>query len=132
RTTLVEKSSALIDLGQKLGPDDWIWQRADIARTEFVEHDLVTASYVLGEFPEAGRLRVAKAAWAAAKNVLLVIEPGSPRGFEVIREIRDALIADGAHVVAPCPHDRACPMGGGRWCHFPVRLQRSELQRRIK
>ena len=39
----------------------------------------------------------------------------------------------GAHVVAPCPHDGACPMDGTRsWCHFPQRFTRTRLQRSSK
>lgn len=38
-----------------------------------------------------------------------------------------------AHVVAPCPHDGACPMDGTRsWCHFPQRFTRTRLQRSSK
>ena len=39
----------------------------------------------------------------------------------------------GAHVVAPCPHDGACPMDGTRsWCHFPQRFTRTRVQRSSK
>lgn len=36
-------------------------------------------------------------------------------------------------VVAPCPHDGACPMQGTpSWCHFVQRFERSSLQRITK
>jgi len=36
-------------------------------------------------------------------------------------------------VVAPCPHDGACPMQGTQsWCHFVQRFERSSLQRVTK
>ena len=39
----------------------------------------------------------------------------------------------GAHVVAPCAHDKRCPMDGtDRWCHFLQRLQRPDTQRAVK
>lgn len=37
-----------------------------------------------------------------------------------------------AYVLAPCPHDRHCPMSGDAWCHFSQRLERSLLQRQVK
>ena len=37
-----------------------------------------------------------------------------------------------AHVVAPCQHDRACPMDGlPTWCHFSQRVRRSEMHRQM-
>jgi ribosomal protein RSM22 (predicted rRNA methylase) len=42
------------------------------------------------------------------------------------------LIAQGAHVVAPCPHDDACPLAAPDWCHFAQRLPRTRTHKQIK
>jgi len=87
--------------------------------------DLVVASYVLAELPEASASATARHLWAAAPQMLVLIEPGTPDGFARIRAARASLIEAGAHVVAPCTHDNACPMAGDDWCHFSQRLSRS-------
>ena len=43
-----------------------------------------------------------------------------------------ALLAKGAHVVAPCPHDASCPLNAPDWCHFSQRLQRSRDHIQVK
>lgn len=87
--------------------------------------DLVIASYVLVELPEDAVARLVVSALAEASGMLLLVEPGTPKGFERIRLARQALIAAGAAIVAPCPGNGSCPMIGGDWCHFSVRLARS-------
>ena len=42
------------------------------------------------------------------------------------------MIGEGGHTVAPCPHDRPCPLPADDWCHFAVRLPRSKLHRHAK
>jgi ribosomal protein RSM22 (predicted rRNA methylase) len=46
--------------------------------------------------------------------------------------LRDDLIALGGHVIAPCPHQDACPIPPNDWCHFAQRFARSSLHRCIK
>ena len=86
--------------------------------------DLVIAAYALAEMPLAKARETAVALWKACENTLLVIEPGTPQGFARIHEVRVALLADGAHLIAPCTHVNACPMQLPDWCHFSVRLAR--------
>ena len=88
-------------------------------------HDLVVASYVLAEMSEADAVVAARDLWRHAAQALVLVEPGTPRGFARIRAARAALIAAGAHVAAPCTHDNSCPMRGDDWCHFSQRLPRS-------
>jgi len=87
--------------------------------------DLIVASYVLAELPEETAAMVAADLWRWTTCALVLVEPGTPQGFARIRAARAALIAAGAHVVAPCTHDKACPMQGDDWCHFSQRLPRS-------
>jgi ribosomal protein RSM22 (predicted rRNA methylase) len=46
--------------------------------------------------------------------------------------MRGELIAAGAHVAAPCPHERECPLRPPDWCHFAQRLARSRDHLHIK
>lgn len=87
--------------------------------------DLVVAAYALAEMPIATASETADALWKACKNTLLVIEPGTPQGFARIHQVRDTLIAAGAHLIAPCTHRNSCPIQPPDWCHFSVRLPRS-------
>lgn len=106
---------------------------ATISREMTVEpHDGVIACYALGELPQQDRTAAIAALWSLAKKVLVVIEPGTPDGFENILRVRQHILASGGHAAAPCTHDAACPMSRADWCHRPVRLARSTMHREAK
>jgi ribosomal protein RSM22 (predicted rRNA methylase) len=44
---------------------------------------------------------------------------------------RDYLLSLDANTLAPCAHNRPCPLLND-WCHFPQRLERPSFQRRAK
>jgi ribosomal protein RSM22 (predicted rRNA methylase) len=96
------------------------------------EADLVIASYVLGEIPDREHAAAADAFWAKTRGTLLVVEPGTPAGYDRIMALRSRLIATGAHMLAPCPHDKACPLSAPDWCHFSKRLARSRDHMQVK
>ncbi|PKO18046.1 hypothetical protein CVU37_06905 [candidate division BRC1 bacterium HGW-BRC1-1] len=147
RTTLLEQDVRFIALGKRLFEEggtatssNITWQQARLpsVSTSLAPHDLVTLSYGLGELPPADLDPVVRAAWQLTHHALVLIEPGTPRGFGLIARARDLLIATGAIIVAPCPHQQSCPMlaaqgeGGQKWCHFAERLSRTRNHRRIK
>ncbi|MFF0779061.1 small ribosomal subunit Rsm22 family protein [Streptomyces sp. NPDC003720] len=109
------------------------WERARIGAALTLEPtDLVTVSYVLNELAEADRAALVDAAAAAAQAVVIV-EAGTPAGYERVIEARDRLIGAGFRVAAPCPHSAACPIAPGTdWCHFSARVSRSSLHRQVK
>ncbi|WP_022720531.1 small ribosomal subunit Rsm22 family protein, partial [Rhodopseudomonas sp. B29] len=94
--------------------------------------DLVIASYVINELGDADRDAFADALWRKTEDTLLIVEPGTPAGYARILAARDRLIAQGAHVIAPCPHENACPLTAPDWCHFVQRLPRSKLHQQLK
>ena len=98
----------------------------------FPQHDAVVASYALNEISSSHLSKIVDALWHSAGKILVVIEPGTPYGFEIIRAVREHALALGAHAAAPCTHDLACPMSRDDWCHRPVRVQRSALHRSLK
>ena len=94
--------------------------------------DLVMASYMIGELSNSERQPMVEAMWARARDTLVIVEPGTPAGYARIIRLREQLIAQGAHVAAPCPHDGKCPLASPDWCHFSQRLPRSQAHKQIK
>jgi ribosomal protein RSM22 (predicted rRNA methylase) len=94
--------------------------------------DLVVASYMIGELGDAERVALTDLLWAKTRDTLLIVEPGTPAGYRRIIALRAQLIAAGAHVAAPCPHDHACPLRAPDWCHFTQRLPRLRAHKQIK
>jgi ribosomal protein RSM22 (predicted rRNA methylase) len=94
--------------------------------------DLVIASYMIGELTKRERQPLAEAMWAKTRDTLVIVEPGTPAGYARIMTLREQLIGLGAHVVAPCPHEKNCPLRQPDWCHFSQRLPRSQAHKQIK
>jgi ribosomal protein RSM22 (predicted rRNA methylase) len=104
--------------------------RAALADAEAA--DLVVASYLVGEMGEPERAEFGGLLWTKTSDTLLIVEPGTPAGYARILALRAQLIALGAHVAAPCPHDGECPLAAPDWCHFTQRLPRSQAHRQLK
>ncbi|CAN1177992.1 Methyltransferase-like protein 17, mitochondrial [Linum perenne] len=122
------------------------------------EHDLVIASYVLGEIPSMkDRITIVRQLWDLTQDVLVLIEPGTPQGSSIISQMRSHIlwmekrklrklqkkkgeacqdlvpVDSGVFIVAPCSHDGQCPLEkSGKYCHFVQRLQRTTSQRAYK
>jgi ribosomal protein RSM22 (predicted rRNA methylase) len=139
RVSLLDANIALRQLALTLGAEQMQsapldYQQAD-ARSGIAampQADLVIASYMIGELDANARAAFATELWCKTRDTLLVVEPGTPDGYERIVTLRAQLIAQGAHVVAPCPHDEACPLIKPDWCHFAQRLARSRAHKQIK
>jgi ribosomal protein RSM22 (predicted rRNA methylase) len=137
--TLLDANPALRALGLDLARDHLRLRamtyhrgeaRAALADAEAA--DLVVASYMIGEINDAERKPLAELMWAKSRDTLLVVEPGTPAGYARIIALRAQLIAAGAHVAAPCPHDDRCPLVAPDWCHFTQRLPRSRAHKQLK
>ncbi len=126
KATLVETDPIFIEIGKQLIKQDVTWLKQDLKNnTDFEAHDLVLLSYSIGEIPERFWESILQAAWKSTTQFLVIIEPGTPKGFSHIRLVRDKLIALGGYVVAPCPHAQTCPIQEPDWCHFSTRLNRT-------
>ena len=126
--TMIERDGAFTEAARQWLPDGRVLAD-DLARLESLPpHDLVVAAYTAGELARP----VAQLLWNAARVALVVIEPGTPRGYALVLRIRNELLASGACMLAPCPAATACPLAPPDWCHFGARVERSSLHRRIK
>ncbi len=141
RATVLDGSADALALGARIGRHGPApvagaqWSRMVLGPgTALPAAELVVVSYLLGELAEPLQAPVVDAALGAASRLVLVVEPGTPRGYAAVLAARSRLTDAGWHVLAPCPQDGACPVAAraGDWCHFAVRLDRSALHRRVK
>lgn len=139
--TLVEADPQWLRLGKQLAersPNAAVrnaqWLQRDLRdAAEFALSDLIIISYALGEMASSALEQVLPQAWNSAQKLLVLIEPGTKRGFAAINAARTVLIQQGAGILAPCTHREVCPMAAaGDWCHFSQRLERTAEHRRIK
>lgn len=137
--TAVEPQAAMRSLGETLlagapGLPAVAWMEGTLpGAVPAGRFDLVTLGYVLGELGDGAQDATVDRAWAATAHALVIVEPGTPAGYERLLVARARLIDAGAAVVAPCPHERPCPLAGaGDWCHFAVRVARSSAHRAAK
>ncbi len=112
-------------------PDKVRWVTGDVSKqASFEVHDMVLFSYSWGEILD---LALLEKAWQATGKFLVIVEPGTPKGYQSMLKARDFCISKQGTVFAPCPHSKACPwQNTPEWCHFGVRLQRSTEHRLAK
>ena len=134
---MVEASGAIRSVGEKLAASGSVknhWQAGDVTGKipALASADLVTLAYVLDELPPTTIAAVTEKLWDLTKGMLVVIEPGTPAGWQRILTVRDKLRSLGAHLVAPCMHAEDCPIVAPDWCHFSRRVARSRVHRMAK
>lgn len=136
--TLLERDQRLIDLGKKLlintefslNPE---WICSDYGQLSLTKsYDLTLFSYSLGETESKEWEAILKRVMAHTTKLFVMIEPGTPSGYHKIIKVRDFFIQHGFYTVAPCPHNKKCPLLGQDWCHFSQRLPRTSLHRILK
>lgn len=136
--TLLEASPSIRAIGETLvgasGLAHADWRNADLTRDtgKLPASDLVTLAYVLDELSAEQRNVLVDRLWLLTDGVLVIVEPGTPAGWQRILAARSRLVASGANVIAPCPHALACPIIAPDWCHFSARVARSRVHRLAK
>jgi ribosomal protein RSM22 (predicted rRNA methylase) len=137
-TLMIEGSPTMRRWGEKLAASAASfkreWRAADFSKGKLAvdAHDLVTIAYVLDELELDARAALIDAAWRATGSLLLVVEPGTPAGWQRILDVRTQLLAADAHIVAPCAHEAPCPIVAPDWCHFSRRVARTKIHLRSK
>ncbi|MBN8966068.1 MAG: methyltransferase, partial [Rhizobiales bacterium] len=135
---LIEGSDTIRAWGERLaaaaGPARIVWRSGDIRNgiNDSPPRDLVTLAYVLDEIAPERRAALIDRLWQLTGDVLVIVEPGTPAGWQRIVAARRQLIAAGAAILAPCPHAAPCPLLSPDWCHFAARVARSRRHREVK
>ena len=91
QATELESSDAWLELGKQIAREsphpvlrEAEWIRQDLqSKFDAAPHDLVAISYAMGELAADAAEALLDRAWSFAKKFLVVIEPGTPRGFSV-------------------------------------------------
>ncbi|KAF8942035.1 37S ribosomal protein S22 [Haplosporangium gracile] len=129
------------------------------------KYDVVISAFALSELTTpALRKSTLEHLWDSTNDMLILVDRGTPSGFRILAEAREQILGldldrvvtkpkydaygelipeepiikpEPAHVVAPCPHDKVCPMYESlsrdtQWCHFSQKVQRPDFLRKTK
>lgn len=130
--TLLEKNASMLEMARALNHPLGRLEAKNYVSEGLAPHDLSLASYTLSELKEKDLLKAVRGLLENTQRILVLIEPGTPKGFETLRRAREVIIQESAFILAPCGHERPCPMTGGDWCHFSKRLPRTRFHQESK
>ena len=134
--TCLERETEMRKIGSKLMKQHMPnveWKEFDLTQNEIQQKaDLVITSYVINELTEKDRQDAIIKMWNSTNDILIIIEPGTPEGFLHIKQARKMLLEQGATIMAPCTHNKECPIGKEDWCSFYTRVTRSKMQKQAK
>lgn len=136
--TCLEREDEMINVGSRLMEESEIsnctkWMKFDIISDNISKkYDMIISSYMINELSKESIKSVIDKMWNATNNALVILEPGTPRGFSNIREIRSYLLNKNAQIIAPCTHQLQCQIGENDWCQFTCRIQRSKIHKMLK
>lgn len=139
--TLIERNRRFLDLAARIaGGADGAFASSRRVERDLAHPgplldrptDLAVLAYTLTELDEALSARIITGLIEAGASYVVVVEPGTPRDHARLMRLRDVALVAGARVLAPCPHQRRCPLPADDWCHFAVRLPRSRQHLHLK
>lgn len=134
----IEREQSMQKIGQKLMCNDETLKKAnwidrDIVKSEITEKaDLVVASYMTNEFKNEERLNVIEKLVNATNKILLILEPGTPDGHKIIKDIKKYCAENNLYVIAPCVSQGQCKLSESDWCHATCRVQRTKIHKILK
>ena len=137
--TLYENNLYMQQVAAKLLPTGkYLWQNGDIAKAALPRTDIISASYALNELSDGDANTLVSRAWQQTNKALILIEPGTPKGYGRVMTYRQLLINQGAFIASPCGHNGACPLlplyedNITDWCHFGAFVERSYVHQLMK
>ncbi|MCE5293629.1 MAG: small ribosomal subunit Rsm22 family protein [Chlamydiales bacterium] len=130
--TLVEHDDAFIGYAKKFMMDNLAKCAWQYSPPDKGTYDLVTSSYMLSELSAEDQADMVTKMMNVNTSTIMLVDTGTPHGYNTLMKARSMLIENGYTILAPCPHNKPCPLQEPDWCHFSVRLARSRLHRQLK
>lgn len=147
--TAIEANAFFIEISKKIYKEFYFsplinskWQQTTFntfltISPETPSYNLICVNYVLGEFSGSFDSSFLEKIWLHTKDVLVIIEPGTPEGFHHILRARsfflNSVLKDTSQILAPCPHSYECPLQNTLdWCHFSAYVPRSKTHMHLK
>lgn len=161
----IEKRVGLVSIGRQLLEDvphdglDVSWQKSFHSDNTPQVHAgsgtvAITAFFLSMLNTPLQRKALIEEMWESGAETIVLLDHSNPAGFQSVAEARELLLnlgrkeaenqgpeenpMSGSHVLAPCPHDRGCPIhwsdvGKGKLvCGFSQRMERPSFVRRTK
>ncbi|KAF9567870.1 hypothetical protein CPC08DRAFT_655961 [Agrocybe pediades] len=163
RYTGIDKRDGLVTIGKRLientprGSFKAIWKRTFKEEDKVFpgerERTIALSAFMLTTLPTAfAQKTIVKEMWDSGAHTIVLIDHNTKEGFEAVAhareymlelgraELEDPELAQsellGSHVLAPCPHDHACPLLTSKRsslvCGFSQRLQRPSFLQKTK
>lgn len=112
------------------------WEIRSVGPSDAAQADLAVWSFSLREMVgsvQQGAHHIGQAFQRMAEGGrILILESGAKPGSRFVMGVRDAVLEEGAPVLAPCQSELKCPArAAGDWCHFTWRLPLGPVGSRI-